>query len=274
MAVNVGMAPSPARASGLKARIVSALLMAPVALAAVWFGSPWIEVLTIVAAGIMAWEWTRLCGAGSFGATGVLIVATVILAVVLGAARANGLALAVAVAGSGLVLGIGLGRREPAPNLTAIGVLWLAVPCIALLWLAREMGTGAIFWILAVVWATDIGAYAVGRTVGGPKLAPRISPGKTWSGLFGGMACAALAGFITARIAGTPPWSLVLLSAALAVVGQAGDLAESSLKRRFGAKDASGLIPGHGGLLDRLDALLAVVATVAVLRLAGVVSLR
>jgi phosphatidate cytidylyltransferase len=268
------MAPSPARASGLGARIVSALLMAPVALAAVWFGSPWLDLLTIAAAGIMAWEWARLCASGAVGPTGTLILGVVVLAVVLAAAGRSGMALAVGVVGAGAVLGLGLGRREPAPNLAAVGVLWLAVPCIALLWLARDMGSGAVFWILAVVWATDIGAYAVGRTVGGPKLAPRISPGKTWSGLLGGMACAAVVGFVTSRIVDAPPLGLVLLSAALAVVGQAGDLAESSLKRRFGAKDASGLIPGHGGLLDRLDALLAVVTTVAVLRLAGVVSLR
>jgi phosphatidate cytidylyltransferase len=274
MVANAAMAPSPARGSSLKARIVSALLMAPVALAAVWYGSPWLDLLTIAAAGVMAWEWARLCGSGTFGPTGVLILVIVVLAVVLGAAGRSGMALAVGVAGAGLVLGVSLGRREPAPNFTAIGVLWLAVPCVALLWLARDMGSAAVLWVLAVVWASDIGAYAVGRTVGGPKLAPRISPGKTWSGLFGGMACAAAVGFVTAKITGGPLWPLVLLSGALAAVGQAGDLAESSLKRRFGVKDASGLIPGHGGLLDRLDALLAVVATVAVLRLAGAVSLR
>jgi phosphatidate cytidylyltransferase len=248
--------------------------MAPVALAAVWYGSPWLDLLTIAAAGIMAWEWARLCGSGVFGPTGVLVLVVVVLAVALGAVGRVGMALALAVAGSGLVLGVSLGRREPAPNVTAMGVLWLALPCIALLWLARDAGSAAVFWMLAVVWATDIGAYAVGRTVGGPKLAPRISPGKTWSGLAGGMACAAAAGFIAAKIMGTPLWPLALLSAALAVVGQAGDLGESLLKRRFGVKDASGLIPGHGGLLDRLDALLAVVTTVAVLRLAGAVSLR
>lgn len=274
MAGNAGMAPSPARASGLKARILSALLMAPVALAAVWFGSPWLEVLTVAVAAVMAWEWGRLCGSGSFGPSGKLALVVVVLVVLLGAAGRSGMGLAVGVVGAGLVLGVSLSRRDPAPNATAIGVLWLAVPCISLLWLARDMGSGAVLWILAVVWATDIGAYTVGRTVGGPKLAPRISPGKTWSGLAGGMVCAAAVGLATARLTGAPLWPLVLLSAALAVVGQAGDLAESSLKRRFGAKDASGLIPGHGGVLDRLDSLLAVVTTVAVLRLAGAVSLR
>jgi phosphatidate cytidylyltransferase len=268
------MAPSPARASALKARVVSALLMAPIALAAVWFGSPWIDALTIAAVAIMAWEWARLCRAGAFDLTGRLVLAVVVLAVLVAATGFVGAALAVSVAGAGLVLGISLARNEPAPNLTAVGVLWLAVPCIALLWLARESGSGIVLWILAVVWATDIGAYAVGRSLGGPKLAPRVSPGKTWSGLGGGILCAGVAGFITAKIIEGPVLAMVLISAALAVVGQIGDLAESAAKRRFAVKDASALIPGHGGLLDRADALLAVVPTVALLRLAGVVSWR
>jgi phosphatidate cytidylyltransferase len=248
--------------------------MAPVALGAVWYGSPWLDLLVIAAAAVMAWEWARLCGSGSFGATGALLTAVVVLAVIVAATGRSGAALALGLAGAGLVLGLAMNRNEPAANLTALGVLWLSVPCVALLWIAREIGSAAVFWILAVVWATDIGAYAVGRTVGGPKLAPRISPGKTWSGLVGGMVCAALAGFVAARLIEVPAVPLVLVSAALAVVGQGGDLAESMVKRRFGVKDASGLIPGHGGLLDRVDALLAVIPAVALLRLAGAVSWR
>jgi phosphatidate cytidylyltransferase len=268
------MAPSPGPGSALHARVLSALLMAPVALAAVWFGSPWLDALTIVAAAVMAWEWARLCRAGSFGFTGGLVLAVVVLAVFTAALGYTGAALAMSVAGAGFVLGVALSRDEPEAHLTAFGVLWLGVPCVALLWLARETGSGIVFWILAVVWATDIGAYAVGRTVGGPKLAPRVSPGKTWSGLLGGVFSAALVGLATAKMIGGPPVQMVLISAALAVVGQAGDLAESAAKRRFRVKDASGLIPGHGGLLDRLDALLTVVPTVALLRLVGAVSWR
>ena len=144
--------------------------------------------------------------------------------------------------------------------------------------LARALRAGrlTVLWIFAIVWATDIGAYAIGRWLGGPLLAPRWSPRKTWAGLIGGAGCAALAGWGTARILiamdprGTSSvLPLVLVSAGLAIVEQFGDLAESVAKRRFGVKDSSGLIPGHGGLLDRLDGLLAVIPAVALLTLIG-----
>ncbi len=141
-----------------------------------------------------------------------------------------------------------------------------------LLWLAPADGTGrsTLLWIFAVVWATDIGAYMAGRRIGGPRLAPRWSPRKTWAGLIGGAVCAALVGWGTARFLGSASVApLVLVSAGLAIVEQFGDLAESAAKRRFGVKDSSGLIPGHGGLLDRLDGLLAVVPAVALLSLIG-----
>ncbi len=157
------------------------------------------------------------------------------------------------------------------PRWAALGMLWVTLPCVALLWLAQESGARAtLLWVLAIVWATDIGAYAIGRSIGGPRLAPRLSPRKTWAGLIGGMLCAALAGAATARVLGiSPAVPLALVSAGLAIVGQVGDLAESLAKRRFGVKDSSGLIPGHGGLLDRLDSLLAVLPAVALLSLVG-----
>ena len=148
----------------------------------------------------------------------------------------------------------------------------MALPCIILLWLVQSgsASRGTLFWVFAVVWATDIGAYAAGRQMGGPLLAPRWSPRKTWAGLGGGIICAALAGWATAGVLGaTPVLPLVLVSAGLAIVEQFGDLAESVAKRRFGVKDASSLIPGHGGLLDRLDGLLAVIPAVALLTLLG-----
>jgi len=149
--------------------------------------------------------------------------------------------------------------------------LWLALPCVALLWLAREGGGRVtLLWLFAVVWATDIGAYATGRGIGGPRLAPRWSPRKTWAGFAGGMLCAALIGALTAIAAGrSQALPLVLVSAGLAIVAQFGDLAESLAKRRFGVKDSSSLIPGHGGLLDRLDGLLAVIPAVALMTLFG-----
>jgi phosphatidate cytidylyltransferase len=225
-------------------------------------------MLTVLAAAVMAWEWGRLCRQGRLGGTGMVLVGVVLAAVATAALIATGLAVAFALVGAMVVFWTARKRPDLDPRWTALGAIWVALPCVCLLWLAREEVTGRVtlFWVLGVVWATDIGAYAIGRTLGGPLLAPRWSPGKTWAGLAGGTVCAALTGWATAAcLAISPALPLILISAGLAVVEQFGDLAESLAKRRFGVKDTSGLIPGHGGLLDRLDGLLAVVPVVALL---------
>jgi phosphatidate cytidylyltransferase len=253
----------------LTLRILSALVLAPLAVTAAWFGSPWLPILTAVAAAGMAWEWARLCRGGRLGVTGIVLIVAVVAAA---AAAVAGITLAIAVAlcGAAIVFWIAWRAREPEASWFALGLLWIALPCVLLLWLARaeEAGRLTLLWIFAVVWATDIGAYVVGRRIGGPRLAPTWSPRKTWAGMIGGAGCAALAGWATAGLLGaSSALPLVLVSAGLAIVEQFGDLAESVAKRRFGVKDTSGLIPGHGGLLDRLDGLLAVIPAVALLTL-------
>ena len=119
-----------------------------------------------------------------------------------------------------------------------------------------------VFWLLAVVWATDIGAYFAGRGIGGPKLAPSISPNKTWAGLIGGALSAGLVGTLAAGLTDSDATLLVVGGMILAVVAQGGDLLESWCKRHFGVKDSSHIIPGHGGILDRVDGLLAVLPVV------------
>jgi phosphatidate cytidylyltransferase len=254
----------------LRRRIVSALALAPVPLAAIWFGSPWLPMVTAAAAAVMAWEWGRLSRFGRFGGVGMVLGGAVLAPVATAAAGAPGTAVGVALIGAGTVLWAARHERDVAPLWTAFGALWISLPCVAFLWLARAypMGRATLLWILAIVCATDIGAYAFGRTLGGPRLAPRWSPRKTWAGLAGGTLSAALAGWATAASCGiSPRLPLVAVSSALAIVEQFGDLAESLAKRRFGVKDSSGLIPGHGGLLDRLDGMLAVVPMVALLAL-------
>jgi phosphatidate cytidylyltransferase len=266
-----------AEASRLRLRVVSALVLAPFPLAAIWFGGGWLALLTAVAAGVMAWEWGRLCRGGMArrftpGAVEIALVLIAVAAVAISATGAILAAIGIAVVGAGSVFLIAQWRRGGEPGWTAFGLLWIALPCISLMWLANENigGRAILLWLLLVVWATDIGAYAVGRSVGGPRLAPRWSPRKTWAGLVGGVLSAALAGGVTAlAVEQSPAQLLILVSAGLAVVAQFGDLAESLAKRRFGVKDSSALIPGHGGLLDRLDGLLAVLPVVALMTLIG-----
>jgi phosphatidate cytidylyltransferase len=263
---------APAERRSLTLRVLSSLVLAPIAIAAVWFGWPWLPIVTATAGAVMAWEWARLCSGGRLGASGVVLIGAVLAAIVAAAAGGTVIAVVVSLFGAAIVLGAVWREPEGEPLWLALGALWISLPCVLLLWLARPDGIGprTVLWIFSVVWATDIGAYAVGRRFGGPRLAPRWSPRKTWSGLIGGAGCAALAGWGTALVVGiSPVLPLVLVSAGLAIVGQFGDLAESVAKRRFGVKDSSGLIPGHGGLLDRLDGLLAVIPAVALLTLIG-----
>lgn len=256
---------APAEAGSLRLRILSALVLAPLPLGAIWLGGPYLAALIVVAAVIMAWEWSRLCGGGP------VLVGAVAVAVLVAAAWGLWAGSALAIVGAAVTWAVETGRGGKAPLWTAVGSLWVGLPCIILLWLlwlvqSGSAGRAMLLWLFAVVWATDIGAYAFGRRLGGPLLAPQWSPRKTWAGLIGGVCCAALAGWATAGLLGAvSALPLVLVSAALAIVEQFGDLAESVAKRRFGVKDASGLIPGHGGLLDRLDGLLAVIPAVALL---------
>lgn len=154
------------------------------------------------------------------------------------------------------------------------GLFYIAIPCAAILWLRNlqidghtHAGLSLVLYVLFAVWATDIGAYFAGRTIGGAKLAPTISPGKTWAGLGGGMAAAGVVGGLSFLFSPYPTklWWAILLAILLAAVAQAGDLFESWLKRRAGVKDSSALIPGHGGLLDRVDGLMFTIPLFALL---------
>jgi phosphatidate cytidylyltransferase len=254
----------------LALRVLSAVVLAPLGVLAAWLGGPLLAGLTTVAAALMGWEWGRLTDRGRFGSSGMLIAATVAAGVVLGA---MGWAMAgIEVLAAGALARLFWPRDDPRANLwAALGAFWIGGPCVALLWLASDPGFGraTVLWLFALVWATDSAAYFVGRWVGGPRLAPRWSPKKTWSGALGGVAAAALVGAVTANILGMPLLSSVFwISMGLSVAAQVGDLAESAAKRRFGVKDTSGLIPGHGGLLDRLDGLLAALMAAAMLALA------
>lgn len=265
-------------AHGIGPRVLSVLVLVPAVVALAYAGGVAFNLLVLAAAALMAYEWNGLCSRGAV-ATGAVVVGAVLGCVGVAAWGHAGAGLAVTLPAAALAFAVawpaGVRRMWP-----AAGVVYIAVPCISVIWLraAPAIGLETIVWLLAVVWATDIGAYFTGRGIGGPKLAPRISPGKTWAGLAGGVIAAAVVGAIAAQVLGLPEGTvLVLFSALLALVAQAGDLAESVVKRRFGAKDSGRLIPGHGGVLDRLDGLMTaapVVAAAALVSGEGVLAWR
>lgn len=250
----------------LKTRVLSALILAPLILAGIYLGGYWLDGLMLVAAGLMGWEWARLCGGGKLRPGGVLVILALIgvpLAFALGLSQHALLELLV---GTMVVLLVNLVIHRPQALWFAGGTLYIGLAVLSFLWLRAipDQGRSLIFWVLAVVWAVDIGAYFAGRGIGGPKLAPSISPNKTWAGLIGGALSAALVSAVAAGWLHQPLFMIILAGLALAVVSQAGDLLESWCKRHFGVKDSSHIVPGHGGILDRVDGLLAVLPVVFV----------
>lgn len=240
-------------------RTVSAVALAAGTLLAVLAGG-WLFVLLMLAAAVvMAGEWTRLTPAGPEARVLTLVAAAgvPVLAVLALAAGEGGMAVALVLLGALAAAGAAALVPQGLPDRAAGGVLYVALPVLAMVWL-RNGPAGGLFhmlWLLFVVWATDICAYFAGRSIGGPKLAPRISPGKTWAGLGGGMLGAALVGGAGTALTGAGFWRGAVLAMCLAVVAQLGDLFESRLKRLAEVKDSGHLIPGHGGLLDRVDGL-------------------
>jgi phosphatidate cytidylyltransferase len=241
----------------LTLRICSALLLAPLALATAYIGGwPFTVFWAIAALGIL-WEWTTLVALHDrrplLMAGGAALVLAFALA---GAGRLVG-AVIIIVMGT---LGIAAFAPSDRRAWVSVGVPYAGAIGIAPIVLRsdHEDGFAAIVFLFAVVWATDIFAYFVGRAIGGPKLMPQVSPNKTWSGAVGGAVAGVLAALGIAAGAGfAGGWSVALLGLVLSALAQAGDLFESAFKRRFGAKDASHLIPGHGGLMDRLDGFVA-----------------
>ena len=268
MAENAATAPQPARPAergALRRRILSALVLVPVALGAIWAGQASTTILAAIAGGLMAWEWGKLIGRLDSWAEAALFVAIGAGSVLIAGFWSAEIGLACAAIG---VAALALTGRRPGWTAAGLGWILLATICFVVLRADPVAGWPTTLWVLLVVWAIDTAAYIVGRSIGGPKLAPRISPNKTWSGLLGGMAGAVLVGLVFGWVEGVSPlWALALVSGGLAVVEQIGDIAESYAKRRFGAKDSGNLIPGHGGLLDRLDGMLAVVTAVVLLQI-------
>ena len=249
--------PDAAASSELMTRVASALVLAALALLIDKAGLWPFATLVCACAVIASWEWGRLVGSGGFDMVVAVHAVAVIAAVVLSAAER--IELGFLVLGLGLIAAGVLSASRPRSVWSMIGVAYLGLPAIALVVVRGDPGFGwlAIAYLFSIVWSADTAAYVFGRIVGGPKLAPSISPNKTWSGFVAGIALPSLVGLAWGLWLGqTSLPYLVLVSAGLALMAQIGDLSESAAKRRFDVKDAGHLIPGHGGLLDRIDGFL------------------
>lgn len=268
------MAPAAGReiGSNFRQRILSALVLGPLVLAAVYFGRPWLELVVAAAVAILVWEWTRLCQEGRFGMSGVILLFAALAFLTVASGWSNRTAvIGTALAGGAAAFGGPLLAGGRSPGFMLLGFGYIAIPCAALLWLRARPETGLDLVVLTMLatWAADSGAYLVGRAVGGPRLAPRISPKKTWSGFIGGLVVAAAVGGVYAIVRGGDPVAVAAVAMILGFFAAAGDLLESWVKRVFGAKDAGNLLPGHGGLLDRVDGLLLAAVAMAVLVICG-----
>ena len=262
---------------GLLPRLGSGLVLGVLALLVASLGGIPLAVLIALALALIIHEMDRAQRArGASRSMPVMIASLAALGATLAFAASSWYWLAlIAAAGGGMtaaVLAMNRGERTDAAILGGL-VVWVAVAGTALLWLRATGGWGVVVWLFVVVWATDTGAYAVGRLLGGPRLAPRLSPGKTWAGALGGagagIGIGVAAGWVLTALGGfgsTLDLAFVVPAAALlALTGQFGDLLESAFKRRCGVKDSGALIPGHGGAFDRLDSLLAATPALAVL---------
>jgi phosphatidate cytidylyltransferase len=243
--------------SNLALRVVSSLVLAPFAIAVAYFGDLAFLAFWSAAAIIVLWEWdTLVCAHDRNSVLTVGVVALVGASWMLWADR-PGIAVALAVLGAFGVAALASRIRR---FWCTAGVFYASVLVVAPVILRDDaaFGFAAVLFLFVIVWLTDISAYFAGRAIGGPKLMPRISPNKTWSGAIGGTVVGTMAGVAVASQMGARSLiAITLVAVVLSVAAQAGDLVESAIKRKFNAKDASQLIPGHGGLMDRVDGFVA-----------------
>lgn len=257
--------------SDLGPRVLSGIVMVALALGSLWIGGRWFVAFWLIASAAIFWEWIGL--AGSRRRTLVAAVGAGALAIAASLASNASAEFAVLALVAGALI-VGVLERAGRPVWAACGLLYAGalIVSVASLRVSLFGGFQAILWLFAVVWGTDILAYFGGRMIGGPKLWPRVSPSKTWSGFITGVTGGAAAGAVALAL--TMPQGMqsyiafALLGLAAGAISQGGDLLESSIKRHFGVKDSSHLIPGHGGFMDRLDGFVAACAVAALLGLA------
>ena len=260
----------PAKPAGkwgdLATRTGSAIVLMPLALYAIWEGGIWFQMFLGVLAVLIAHEWAAIVHNNSQRAFAVLALAGLSGVFVTETQGLDSACLAILVLWlvSALMWLVNAGQGT---IWSLLGVFYVGLPMIALVLLREDETTGrwAVLWCFAIVWAADIFAYFFGRILGGPKLAPQLSPKKTWAGLLGAVVGAGLVSGVLAFFWGYNAFWLILIAGAAALIEQVGDIFESALKRRYGVKDSGNFIPGHSGVLDRVDGLLAVALFIAVI---------
>ncbi len=249
-------------ASNFSVRVLSAVVLAPLVLLLTWYGGLPFRVLAVVTTAAVFYEWVGMfapAGDRFWPVVTGIALALVSIAMLFGLTGTIGLAVVLGVyVILAVIASVSVRRGGTLSHPIAFGFLYAALPALAVI-VVRGTGLGglaALIFLLVVVWATDVFAYFTGKAIGGPKLAPRISPGKTWSGAIGGALLAAASGFaVISLYAGAAIWVVLPVALLLSVASQLGDLFESAAKRRAGVKDSGHLIPGHGGVLDRVDGL-------------------
>lgn len=244
-------------------RVIAAVILAPLTIAIAYAGGwPWAVLVMLAAVGLYV-EWLMIVGASrNTAAVAVGVIALAVSGLCLMTGRIDIAAAVVAIgAAAAAVVGSGL-RSWVAGGLLYAGLALLASVVVRL---DAVAGFLALVFVLLIVWITDIGGYFAGRGIGGPKLWPRVSPKKTWAGAVGGLAGSLVVASVFAASGFGKMGPLLLLAAVLSIVSQLGDLFESAVKRKFGVKDSSHIIPGHGGLLDRLDGFVAAIVVAALI---------
>ncbi len=270
------------RWNDLGVRVASALVLIPCALAAVIHGGWLFLLLVSVGAALLTMEWGLISEPRASTRTGAAVMFGVLAGVFAGYVDNFSAALLLLVFGA-VAAGLYARVLKTAPLDAAYGVLYIGWPCVVLMWLRKAPdGLGWTILLFGIAWGADILAYIIGSIVKGPKFWPRFSPNKTWSGFVGGLLAGVLAAFILASYApwveaqfpilghissGVSPRVAMVVGLIAALATMAGDLWESMLKRRFGVKDAGNLIPGHGGLLDRVDGMMFAVVALAACKL-------
>jgi len=253
-------------------RVISSIALGvPAVLFTLWGG--WIFAFWVGLFGaLMIYEWDVIAYGGRRHSVYALHLAGLMAVLVLAGSGENLLSL-LTIAAMAVISYLAAAREGLDGRWAGLAALYLLLPIHCLIWLRHLTlePVAVVLWLLAVVWTSDIAAFAVGKTVGGPRLAPLLSPNKTWAGFAGAAAGGFVIGIAMGLLLGGRAAPLVLgpLGAVLAVIGQLGDLTESAFKRRFGVKDSSSLIPGQGGVLDRVDSLM-----FATLALAGLALVR